>query len=508
MNIEKYETLLNNLQTEKPEHQIQILRHLMRTDLYFLLWYGCARKDIAHPWLYERCKEVQESPDGHLDLWARAHYKSTIITYAKTLQDILRSHGDDPIGETELTFGIFSHIRPLAKGFLRQIKQELEGNNLLRNLFPDIIWQDPKKEAPKWSEDDGLILKRKSNPKEATVEAWGVVDGQPTGKHFDVLVYDDVIERRSTGSIDMLNKARDAWELSLNLGSRRARYRYIGTRYHYNDTYKTIMERQAAKPRIYPATENGEIKGKPVFLSEEELNDKFLHMGQYTYSCQMLQNPVPDSEQTFKREWINFYEPHPRMRLNKYILIDPANEKKKRSDFTAIMVIGLGIDGNYYLLDAHRDKLSLSERAELIFELHRRWQPLRVGYERYGMQADISYIKEKMRNETYHFDIRELGGNLSKFDRIKQLQPVFEQRKFYFPDSIWRTNYEKKTVNLIDTFINEEYLSFPVCIHDDMLDVMARILDDDMQVIWPKLSSKPKDRYTRGRISQNSGWAS
>ena len=73
---------------------------------------------------------VQESPDGHLDLWAREHYKSTIITFGQTIQDILR----DP----EVTVGIFSHTRPIAKGFLRQIKRELESNQTLKDLFPDI----------------------------------------------------------------------------------------------------------------------------------------------------------------------------------------------------------------------------------------------------------------------------------------------------------------------------------------------------------------------------------
>jgi hypothetical protein len=36
-----------------------------------------------------------------------------------------------------------------------------------------VLWADPVKESPKWSEDEGIVVKRKGNPKEATVEAWG-----------------------------------------------------------------------------------------------------------------------------------------------------------------------------------------------------------------------------------------------------------------------------------------------------------------------------------------------
>jgi hypothetical protein len=50
-------------------------------------------------------------------------------------------------------------------------------------LFPDVLWADPQKQSAKWAEDDGIIVKRKTNPSAATVEAWGLVDGQPTGKH-------------------------------------------------------------------------------------------------------------------------------------------------------------------------------------------------------------------------------------------------------------------------------------------------------------------------------------
>ena len=76
----------------------------------------------------------------------------------------------------------------IARKFLLQIKAELETNQHLVSVYPDVFYAFPKKESPKWSEEKGICVKRLTNPKEATVEAWGLVDGQPTGAHFALRV--------------------------------------------------------------------------------------------------------------------------------------------------------------------------------------------------------------------------------------------------------------------------------------------------------------------------------
>jgi len=504
--IPKLESLQETLAFTELVHRLpaqertDILRYLARTDLFFLLWAIIGRKDMWHPWLYARCKEVEASPDGHLDLWARDHYKSTIITYGKSIQDILASHGDDPLPEwkgRECTIGIFSHTRPIAKAFLKQIKRTFEENAMLKSLFPDILWRSHK-QAPKWTEDEGIIVMRRSNPKEATVEAWGVVEGQPTGMHFLIRVYDDLVTRESVTTPDQIKKTTEAVQLSFNLGdSRHGRARFIGTRYNFNDTYKHLMDQNVCVPRIYPATQDGTANGKPVFLSPEQLAEK-KKQGPFVFACQHLQNPKEDGKMGFQKAWLKFYKNTP-IATNNYILVDPANARKRESDFTAIWVIGLGPDNNYYVLDGIRDRIRMSERANIIFDLHRIWKPLAVGYERYGKDTDIEFLEEKMEHEHYRFHVTELGG-ANKYDRINNwLIPIYEQGRMWLPHHMFKTSSTGERYDLVKVFVDEEYDPYPVGIHPDMLDAMSRVLDPELAVTWPKPIIKNDPRKRRRR---------
>lgn len=480
------------------------VRWLGKNDRFYLLTTLLHRPDALKPWLYARCREVEADPDDHLDLWAREHYKSTIITFAGIIQEIIR----DP----EITIGIFSHTKPVARKFLIQIKTELETNTDLVYTYPDIFYTEPKKDAPKWSEEKGIVVRRKSNPKEATVEAHGLVDGQPTGAHFLLRVYDDVVTRESVGTPEQVAKTTSAWELSDNLGARgadgKSRRWHIGTRYSYADTYQAIIEKRVLKQRIYPATDNGLVDGNPVFLSREVWQEKVKTQGLAVLAAQMLQNPAAGAQALFKKDWLRFADIRPAT-LNVYILADPASSRKKGSDRTAIAVIGVDAARNYYLLDGYHHRMSLSERWAALSGLRKVWmnrpgvQMVKVGYERYGSTSDIEYFKERMERSRDEFEIVELAwpkdGTASKFDRIQRLEPIFRAGTFYLAavtQGVTKNQQrvidmgqkyrvftptkrydENREVYALNKTLLDEYLVYPFSVHDDFLDAVSRIFD-------------------------------
>ena len=480
---------------------------LARADRFYLLTVLLHRRDALHPWLYARCREVEAAPDGHLDLWAREHYKSTIITFAGIIQEHMR----DP----ELTVGIFSHTKPIAKGFLGQIKREYESNEDLKAAFPEILWANPQKDAPVWSLDGGLVLKRRSNPKEASLEAHGLVDGQPTSKHFGLLAYDDVVTLESVSTPEQVEKTTTAWSLSDNLGARaadgQARKWHIGTRYSFADTYHVMMQRKSVVPRIYPATEDGTETGRPVFLSESAWAAKRRDQIPAVLAAQMLQNPAAAGQLMFDPSWRAYSDVRPAT-LNVYILCDPASSKKKGSDSTAMAVIGVDAAWSLWLLDGLHDKLNLAERWEALKGFRKFWmgmpgvQSLRVGYEKYGMQSDIEHFHIEMEREQDWFEIVELNwpheGLHAKPDRIQRLVPYFRASRFYMPQVLdnpkavtkrqqqvidagqgFRVFRPTRRVNHLGTLyvlqtVLEATLSFfPFAVHEDLLDAISRIFD-------------------------------
>jgi hypothetical protein len=498
-------------------------------DRFFLFTGLLNRIDGIHPWIYDRAREIEIEPDGHLDLWSRYHYKSSLATFAGAIQEALV----DP--ETRIC--IFSNNKSLARPFLQQIKDELEGNEALKKTYADALYQNPRVESSMWSLDNGLIIRRQGNFREATFEAHGLIDALPTGKHFPFLFYDDIITERNVTNPEQIAKATERTELSFPIGiGEKTRRRMVGTRYHYADSYGQLIENGVAKPRLHPATDDGTLEGSPVFLSAEAWETAKKEM-RSTIAAQFLQNPIAGRENMFRTSWLRPYWVRPSM-MNVYIMGDPSRGRSATSDRTALVVIGIDPNSNKYLLDGYCHRMPLSERWKRLSELHKRWstmpgvQTVSVGYERFGQQSDDEYFAEQMRVDGHHFSITELNwtgqvGRESKKFRVERLEPDFRLGGFFIPARVWhpsaadgaksaawsvdegseqinyrpypnlhreerrvqqagehwrlmqplrRKNEDGKLYDLVREFFLE-FAFFPFSAHDDLIDAMSRVYD-------------------------------
>jgi len=489
----------------------QAVRWLAKNDRYFLLTCLLRRPDVRDDWLYARCREVEADPDDYIDLWSREHYKSSIITFAGIIQEVL----NDP----EITIAIFSHDRPTSRQFLNNIKTEVEENPLLNQVFPEIFWQNPKKQARKWSED-GIVLQRKGNPKELTVEAWGVVQGMPTGRHFGLMVYDDLVTEENVTNSDMIKETTNRWGLSRYLGKRGGRTWMVGTRYHYADTYGVILKRGVFTERRHAATHNGEFDGNPVFLTQKQWDRKRAEDSKQNVASQMLLNPIAGAETSFDIRQLQFWAVRPKV-CNCYITVDPSKGKSATSDNTAIVITLVDTNRNRYVVDGWCHRMNLSKRWQVVRDAYKRWsrmpgiESVWVGYEEIGMQTDIEFFQIQMEQERFSFPIEALkwprSGPKAKRHRIERLEPEVRMGRLRLPAVIeideegnihpraieqekaaqeaikngekWRvartihkTDEDGRIYDFLAKFL-EEFMFFPAAPYDDILDGLSRIYD-------------------------------
>lgn len=354
-----------------------LFRHLVLNDLWFIIYFVMGIKQANHPFWVKMCRVVENSPATKvLHIWARSHGKSSIITIAQTTQFHLRY--------PEKCTCIFSYKFKAASKFLAAVKANYE-NPFLYFLFPEILWQFPNADAPSWSAENGISLKRKSTSRaNKTVECSGLVEGMLTGGHFERRIYDDVETADSADSADEQEKILNRFEMSayLGTGSDDDIEIVIGTFYSHNGPNVKIRDKKKANGTtpyyhsvIIPGTADATWDGAPVLLSQEKLDDE---KNREYYASQILCDPTPLKTRKLNSSYLKDIEPEliPKGVL-KFMVVDPAGESngKKGCDW-AVLILGvepkpdeLGAS-NIYLLSAFVDQLTEAEAPEVVSRMY------------------------------------------------------------------------------------------------------------------------------------------
>lgn len=260
----------------------------------------------------------------------------------------------------------------------------------------------------------------------------------------------------------------------------------------------------------------------PLRFTPQVLSNARALLGEYGYAGQYLQEPVPVGGGLVKLEWMQYYAQgsvKPK-EMNLAILVDPAGgdddekqKKDKNSDWTAMMVVGLAPDNNYYLLDAIRDRLNPTERIDILFALHRKWNTLtgkspKVGYEKYSMQSDIHYINKKKHDDAYHFPLITVAGPKSKTSRVSRLVPDMQNGRWYLPQALLYVDGEGRKWDLIQELLNVEVKTFPMSKFDDMLDALSRVYEPELCLSFPKPKIGMVAKARRAGTMQADSWES
>jgi hypothetical protein len=476
-----------------------VLRSLFANDLWFLIRYGFGIEKAHHPFVVEMCRMVEEGPKSMtLDVWAREHFKSVTITQGETIQYHLKN--------PEHCTAIFAYVRPAAKAFLRSIKILCETSDLLKWCFPDVLWSRPEVDAPKWSEDDGLIFKRSGSArKESTIEAWGLIEGMPTGRHFERRVYDDVETDDIRESPDMLDKCFSKFEMSDNLGVDGGIERVIGTYYSHFGPMVKIRDKKRLDgapmyvTRLIPATADGTREGKPILFSQDRL-DK-LKMSVH-FNSQQLCDPTPLSEVKLNADFLKPIDPKfiPRT-IHNFMVLDQAggDETDKQSkDMWAYGVLGIEPvtddigQSNVYLLDVEADKMSHSEGINGIVTMYLRNGIIQqMGVEKVGLSTTEIHISNalRMKGRRLSLDAKNLvllrPAGRSKEKRVENaLQWPLNNGKLHYSTAI--------PLKYIAA-IREEMQKFPFY-HVDILDMWAYGYDLFKEYRFPP---KESNTFTR-----------
>jgi hypothetical protein len=433
-------------------------------------------------------------------------HNSTLLTFALRLWKLVR--------RPEITQALFSNSIKLARPHFNLIKRTCETNLLLKRAWPHIFWDAPQsnREAT-WSLESGLFFKT-TKGKDPGLGAYGLIDSMPTGGHFNEKVTDDLVDLNNVGTSFMMDKVKEAFRMSDNLGSEFGGTvdTVIGTRYRYMDLYEELEASGVYRVSIIPAEvdDKGGPKfgGYPVFMSKESLDKKKIKQGS-NYYAQMLQTPLQAGTAAFKQEWLKFKDS-----VNEeghyYILADAASNPElsktpDKLDFTCFWLIKTQPGRKIKIVDCVKDRIGLKEKWNILKQWHVDYNIELTAYEEYGPQKDSEFFLIKMDEERFYFHIKPLRENKKeKSERIGILREFFSEEKIILPKSILRLTKARGVVDLISEFI-DEYLKYPMTEYDDMLDSLSKISEVDLLYPNAEEEAEEEERYYQSPLEEEEG---
>jgi hypothetical protein len=334
------------------------------------------------PFFLQQIKDIKKCSCTMMDLTTKEGnyiidgvigHNSTILDRHYAIWRALR----DP----NIRIGIISKSSLLSSSFVSQIKHVLESNDRIRAIWPHLIQPD---KAPKWNNNEVTLIREKSHA-EATFTAMGV-GTTLAGRHFDILLFDDVVDTDCQASPILRKRIWDWFRFVAMQTLSVAEYtqaHIIGTLYHVEDLYHKVLQFEKENKGGWKTLIQPAIKPDGTSFWEESFPLKELQSIEATYGTDVFrlqyQND-PDFGGSGLVNWEDlescYYEPSSDTELENLDLVmgvdlaSPGTDKQSFHSSFATVVVGMNYTNKKtYVLDIlKRKNLRMSDQRDIIVD--------------------------------------------------------------------------------------------------------------------------------------------
>lgn len=459
-------------------------------------WLGNIHRDTCRWWTASNAKSNQ------LLLLPRDHMKSALAAY-RCVYALTKNPSSRIL-----------YISSTSNLAIKQLKfmKDILTSDRYRAFWPEMVNEEEAKRE-KWTERE-ISVDHPQRKEDAIRDPSIFTAGLTTniiGMHADILVLDDVVVSNNANTAQGREKVLEQYGYLSSIAGTGSQEWVVGTRYHPNDLYSSLMEMEIEKydedgnitsyeplfeVKEHAVETSGDGTGEFLwprskqpdgkwygFNSEELAKKRSKYRGNIVnFRSQYYNDPQDTDSAPIKRSLFQYYDSEylnkkdgqwyfKRNRLNVVAAVDFAYSKEQKSDFSCVVVVGVDGDNNYYVLDIDRFKASKpSEYFSPILKMYEKW-----GFRK--IRAEVSLAQQVIVNDLKDNYIRKNGLSLSideyrpsrwigsKEERIlATLEPKYQNNQMW--------HYQGGNIQIL-----EEELIFQNPAHDDVKDALASAVD-------------------------------
>jgi phage terminase large subunit-like protein len=365
----------------------------------------------------------------------------------------------------------------------------------------------------KWTENEICIdhpLRETEAIRDPTIFTAGLTTGI-TGMHCDIAVLDDVVVRENAYTKEGRERVKSQYSLLSSIEGADSQEWVVGTRYDPNDLYNEMLSMKVelygedgslvSEDPLYEIFERqvedqGDGQGEFLWPRQQRYDGKWFgfnhevlarkkaqYLDKTQFFSQYYNNPNASGNSNIDVTRFQYYERRNLeqkdggdwfirdKKLRVYAAIDFAFSLSSKSDYTALVVVGIDEDNNYYVLDIDRFKTDkISVYFDRILASYSKWGFRKLRAEvTVGQKVIVQSLKDDyIKKAGIPLSIDEYRPNRhegTKEERISViLQPRYENMQIF--------HYKGGNCQSL-----EEELMLERPSHDDIKDALANAIN-------------------------------